>query len=691
MTGMTGPPRKIFPKFRDHSSIGEIYLGDRSRQPQFWQGLATPTTTPAMSSVFTAPGAANKRKRQTSAADGPKKRLATSSNSIPVHKSAGKATRRPGNPAPKKQIVERDSSISGSDSDDDDLPDDEDEFNGIDDDDSASEAEGETAAERRLRLAERYLDNVKGEVQDEYGFDAEEIDRDLIAERMQEDVAETKGKVYRQLAGELLFEQASHTIFRWNSQNVNSVATCAPYAYTVSKDMFLVKWKLQDLPQYQWPQTTKKKPKKPPAPPKKKPQRVASSRGNTRKAKDKNYQGHTGPILKVAASQDGKYVVTAGADRRMVVHDAETLKPLRAFSQHRDAVTGLAFRRGTNQLYSSSKDRTVKVWSLNEMAYVETLFGHQDHVVDIDALAQERCVSVGARDRTARLWKVVEETQLVFRGGGSGVSDKKKDAIPTANIDPLSMAHEGSMDRIAMIDDEMFVTGSDNGAIALWSLQKKKPVFVLPHAHGIEPALPPEKSSGEIDPDPSVIPPPQPRWITALRTIPYSDLILSGSWDGYVRVWKLSEDKRRLERVGVLGATCDEDGNVLLHNPQPQFPEEQALTNGDAEREPKENGNQEVARKEQEEGKENPASSGPDSALGLVKGVINDISTFERGDRGKDGLCVVIALGKEHRLGRWKKLQGGRNGAMVFEVPRVRKEVPKTNGVDHESEEEDSA
>jgi ribosomal RNA-processing protein 9 len=641
-----------------------------------------------MSSFFTAPGAQNKRKRQTSAAGGPKKRLATSSNSVPVHKSAGKANKRPGNTAPQKQIVDRDSSISGSESEDDDFPDDEDEFNGIDDDTSVSEGEGETAAERRLRLAERYLDNVKGEVRDEYGFDAEEIDRDLIAERMQEDVAETKGKAYRRLADELLFEQASHTIFRWNSQNVNSVATCAPYAYTVSRDMLLVKWKLQDLPQYQWPQTTKKKPKKPPAPPKKKPQRVALSRGDSRKSKEKNYQGHTGPILKVAASQDGKFVVTAGADRRMVVHDAETLKPLRAFTQHRDAVTGLAFRRGTNQLYSSSKDRTVRVWSLDELAYVETLFGHQDHVVDIDALAQERCVSVGARDRTARLWKVVEETQLVFRGGGSGISDKKKDTTPVTNIDPLSNAHEGSMDRVAMIDDEMFVTGSDNGSLALWSLQKKKPVFVLPHAHGIEPALPPEKSSGEIDPDPAVVPPPQPRWITALRTIPYSDIILSGSWDGYVRVWKLSEDKRRLERVGVLGATSDEDGNIMSHNPQPHFPQ-QAMTNGDAVEHSVDGhtSSQEATL----DGKEKGAPPTPDSALGLVKGVINDISTFERGDRGRDGLCVVIALGKEHRLGRWKKLQGGRNGAMVFEVPRARKEVIRTNGVDHKSEQDATA
>ncbi|KAJ4389090.1 pre-rRNA processing protein [Gnomoniopsis smithogilvyi] len=636
-----------------------------------------------MSSFFTIPGGPNKRKRPESASQGPKKRLATSSNSVPQAKPRAKSagTRPAGSHAttPKNQRAERDSSISGSDSEDDATGDDGEIFSGSEDE-SGSEGEGETAAERRMRLAERYLENVKQEVDDEYGFDAEDVDRDILAERekigerLQEDMAESKGKVYRNLASELLFEKAQHTIFRWNSQNVTSIATCAPYAYTVSSDMFLIKWKLQDLPQNQWPQTTKKKPKKPPAPPKKKPQRIASSHGDTRKIKDKTYQGHTGSILKVAASADGKYVVTAGADRRMVVHDAETLKPIRAFHQHRDAVTGLAFRRGTNQLYSCSKDRTVKVWSLDELAYVETLFGHQDQVVDVDALAQERCVSVGSRDRTARLWKVAEETQLVFRGGGLGSSEKKQLAKNAA--DPKSNAHEGSMDRVAMIDDELFVTGSDNGSLALWSTTKKKPLFVLPQAHGLEPALALEKASAEIQPDPKVIPPPQPRWITALKTIPYSDIILSGSWDGYIRVWKLSEDKRRLERVGVLGATSDEDGNIISHQPQPQFSGAQAQINGV-------NGLSSPPQQTSQAEKSKADSPTPDSALGLIKGIVNDISFFERGEKGKDGLCVVIALGKEHRLGRWKKIAGGRNGAMVFEVPRVKKEVvAQTNGVD---------
>jgi ribosomal RNA-processing protein 9 len=354
-------------------------------------------------------------------------------------------------------------------------------------------------------------------------------------------------------------------------------------------------------------------------------------KGDRKKSKDNLYQGHVDNILCVSASQDGKFVVTGGKDRRIIVWDAETLKCLRVFTQHRDAVTGLAFRRSTNQLYSSSKDRTIKIWSLDELAYIETLFGHQDEVVDVAALAQERCISVGARDRTARLWKVVEETQLVFRGGGS--SEKKSKPSSSRH----TKTQEGSIDRVAMIDEEMFVTGSDNGGLSLWAIHKKKPVFTLPLAHGVAEQMKTEEYSAEAIPDPSIVPAPSPRWITALATIPYSDVVLSGSWDGCVRAWRVSPDKKKIEPMGVVG-----EGVII--------PE----TNGPVNGERREDGEQE----------------------GAIKGVVNDISVFERGDRGKDGVCVVVALGKEHRFGRWNEVKG-KNGGVVFEIPRVQ----KTNGV----------
>jgi ribosomal RNA-processing protein 9 len=57
---------------------------------------------------------------------------------------------------------------------------------------------------------------------------------------------------------------------------------------------------------------------------------------------------------------------------------------------------------------------------------------------------------------------------------------------------------------------------------------------------------------------------------------------------------------------------------------------------------------------------------------------------FERGDRGKDGVCVVIAVGKEHRMGRWNVLPG-KNGGVVFEIPRVQ----RTNGVTAPADEDE--
>ena len=364
----------------------------------------------------------------------------------------------------------------------------------------------------------------------------------------------------------------------------------------------------------------------------------------------------------MAASSDGRFVATGGADRRLIVWSATDLTSLRVFTQHRDAVTSLAFRRGTNQLYSSSKDRTIKTWSLNELAYVETLFGHQDVVLDVAALAHERCLSVGARDRTARLWKVVEETQLVFRGGGGGGGGEKKNRPQNRDGNTTAKHTEGSMDRVAMIDEETFVTGSDNGSLSLWTMHKKKPVFTLPLAHGLDPALTPAEASAEQHPNPEVPSPPQPRWITALATVPYSDLIVSGSWDGWIRVWKVSEDKRRIEAVGTVGKIPNEDVEQTVNV---AVDVDMDMVTG--------------------EGTSSHAlgDTGAYADEGqTVRGVINDISVFERGERGRDGLCVVAAVGKEHRLGRWKTVKG-RNGAVAFEVPRaVLLPLAEANGVE---------
>ncbi|KAF2209895.1 hypothetical protein CERZMDRAFT_46240 [Cercospora zeae-maydis SCOH1-5] len=549
-----------------------------------------------MSSFFTLPASQKKRKR--------------AQDSAPSKHSKA--------PSSKPRKV-RDESISGSDDEDGDehqssrnraldvhTPDEE-----------SSDDENEDVASKRIRLAEQYLANTQKEILDEAGFDASEIDKENLArrmgERLKEDTAESKGRIYRWFSGDFDWSRAERTQWRFHQKSVTGVALCEKdgVAYTVGKDCVLAKWELPEILEEKGGEERRSR----------KPKLVAVSKRFGEKMK--GVDQHTKAIRCVAASQDGKFVATGGLDKKLIVWDAVTLKPLKTFfyqNCHRDSIDSLSFRRGTNQLFSASRDRTVKIWSLDELTYVETLFGHQEEVADVSALAQEKCVTVGARDRTARLWKVVEESQLVFRGGGAPKQSKQKVKDNDSGIDvgeEYEMPHEGSMDRVACLDDETFVTGSDNGSLALWNVHKKKPVHVYPLAHGMDPALPLSEVSAEEVPSEEARTKPQPRWITALRAIPFSDVFVSGSWDGYVRVWRLSQDKRRIEPLGRVGSVTD---GTEKH--------------------------------------------------GVVSGIVNDLAIVDRGERAKNGVIVVAAVGKEHRLGSWKVQDDGKNYCVLLEVPR---------------------
>jgi ribosomal RNA-processing protein 9 len=596
------------------------------------------------SSFFTTPASQRKRKRTDGNSAAPRRRNADSDASRPA-----KAPRR----------TEREESISGSESSDDGRGDIFDEEVG---ESESSDDEGETAAEKRLRLAQRYLDNIRNEVEEEVGFDAEQIDKDLIAERLKEDVAENKGKIYRSIAQELDFDNASHGFGHSGLQKaVTGCAVKLPYAWTISKDLCVEKWEIPD------PKSYAADPDRPSnVSPRRTPKKLFWRKGNKNKKGDRAYLGHTGEIISIAVSDSGKYLATGDKHARLIIWDAETLTPRHLFTRHRDAVTSLSFRRGTEQLFSGGADRAVIVWSAPESAYIETLVGHQDTVIGVAGgleVNQETCVSVGARDRSARLWRVVEENQLVFHGGGTArqkgmaklrkgqfgkhvdEEDKAKDDQVDGVVDdediPIAYA-EGSIDCVALLDASLFVTASDNGAMSLWSVTRKKPLFTYHLTHGRDPPLPPHEMSANHDAATSVKPGPRlPRYVTALTTVPFADLILTASWDGWIRAWRVADNKRAIEPVGKVGRVPVEDHDTTL--------------NGDS--------NQDAT---------------------LVRGIVNGLSVQERGDRGKDGLCIVAAVGKEPRLARWMSAKV-KNGIYVFEVPRK----SLTNGAAEASEDEE--
>ncbi len=107
-------------------------------------------------------------------------------------------------------------------------------------------------------------------------------------------------------------------------------------------------------------------------------------------------------------------------------------------------------------------DRTIKLWNVDELAYIETLFGHQDNITAIDTLQRERCVTSGARDRTVRMWKILEESQLVYRAGSGNNTGEEVEGSFKKDT-KKARPYGGSLDAVALIDEDHFVSGSDSG------------------------------------------------------------------------------------------------------------------------------------------------------------------------------------------------------------------------------------
>lgn len=247
-------------------------------------------------------------------------------------------------------------------------------------------------------------------------------------------------------------------------------------------------------------------------------------RDNQKRKVVKEAKGHLSHVLCLATSVDGSFLISGGKDKLIHVWNTQTKELVKTFTSHRGSVTGLAFQMGAMTLFSVSTDRTVKIWNIEELAYVDTLFGHQDEIASVDALTQERCLTVGMRDRTVRLWKVPEESQLVFRG------------LENAG---------GSIDVGVLIDNEHFATGSDTGALSIWGLYKKKPLVTEHQAHT--------------------------QAITALYSFRLTDLLVTGSNDGLVKLWSVdTEGYRSVKQISTFkvegcinGAVLSEDGHNL--------------------------------------------------------------------------------------------------------------------------------
>ena len=318
---------------------------------------------------------------------------------------------------------------------------------------------------------------------------ARQEDHEIISSRLKNDQLEQAGKLFRNIASKVSTNPDISPLatIKGHAKSITQ-AILTPnekFLFTSAKDGEIIKWDAKTFEKIHTIPRTKKLPKK-------------------GKSAAKQNSNHFDSIFALAVSSDSKYLASGGKDKQVNIYSVDSNALLKTFYHHKDSITGLVFRRGSSELFSASMDRSLKLWNIDGMTYVETLFGHQEGILDVDCSVKERCISVGGRDRSLHLFKILDESQLVFR-----VDD----------------GTYGSLNGCRMIDEEHFVCSTECGSLIIFSSSKKKPLFLLDDAHA--------DGSG----------------ICSLGKVPLSNVVVSGSASGNIRVWRVSDRKDSLALV----------------------------------------------------------------------------------------------------------------------------------------------
>jgi ribosomal RNA-processing protein 9 len=250
-----------------------------------------------------------------------------------------------------------------------------------------------------------------------------------------------------------------------------------------------------------------------------------------------------GQVLSVACSDNGRLAAVGARNGTVRIFDlrikttsnADSQKnavAVQTFTGHKGPVTALSFRTGALELFSASQDRCIRHYSLQQeslsnMMYLETLYGHQFGVTDIDCHLAERPVSVGM-DRTARGWRLAQDTHLIFRGGSR-----------------LSWAES-----VALVRNDWFVTAHVDGELALWNMEKKRAVTTLQSVHDGGRQPPHQSQLNSSSEDPAMATARSRHSVICVRALKESDLAATGSHDGYLRFWKV-QTGRTLDERGI--------------------------------------------------------------------------------------------------------------------------------------------
>jgi WD40 repeat protein len=162
-------------------------------------------------------------------------------------------------------------------------------------------------------------------------------------------------------------------------------------------------------------------------------------------------KGHASHVQALAASPDGRHLISGSADSTIKVWDLRSKKLIRTIHGHGSPVLAVAFTSDGRHLISASADATIGVWDWESGEIVRSLVELPSTVNCLGVLPGDQLVIFGDRAGGLWLWNMTDDNQIF----------------------ELARTTDGATFNSIAIDPNRayFVTTSGDGAILLWSLQ----------------------------------------------------------------------------------------------------------------------------------------------------------------------------------------------------------------------------
>jgi WD40 repeat protein/energy-coupling factor transporter ATP-binding protein EcfA2 len=208
---------------------------------------------------------------------------------------------------------------------------------------------------------------------------------------------------------------------------------------------------------------------------------------------------HSGAVVSVAFSPDGKTLASASFDKTVKLWDSTTRKEIATLYGHSDYVRLVSFSPDGKTLASASFDKTVKLWDVighNELA---TLSGHSDSVVSVAFSPNGKTLASSSSDKTVKLWDIATHKEIATISGhsaqvvsvafspdgkilASASYDKTVrlwDVLSLKEITPLS-GHSDSVVSVAFSPDgKTLASASYDKTVKLWDIATRKEIVTL--------------------------------------------------------------------------------------------------------------------------------------------------------------------------------------------------------------------